>query len=566
MTAEPSSLARVRGRLGRRRLRTPLRAAARLAALCCAAAPALALEPDLGHVVSRLPERVQFVAAMDDGARLRRSLGDSPLMLALASVPRPAKVFDAWSQLSTDLGMTDAEAFDLLLGRRVVFAATGLQAGDSESQWALLSELDPATDRRLRADLGAVPRRLVDGQPVLELEHGSFLLATSNGRLRCTADGSFEASPASTIMLLAPAEDRELFDEMLPLLHCQNPATTISRTPGGAAAARLGAKDAVFLWRLPDAETAPDRFLAGTIGLDGSRWDIRAIAGPTAGWVPETDLARLEPWAPTMLDTLPGEPALAVIGLRAMVEAQMWLVPLLSPGVPEADLDALDTLLGDRSMLALWLSPEGQPSGDPRAEVLVAHEASDIRALSARSDAMLGAPQGAPASPHGESPALLQPHDPFQVRTMRLPSLADLAAPAERPSIERPRAEREPGPTLHWTCVAEEGAVGRAGWLVVHFDPTGAAGVEEPRPPGSTSDAGGLPARRYLHVGRAAPDRLTDRAALAAALTLASPGSVTSKLLSRVRSLEWAVWLDGQRDALDVELSLRAAEPPRPAQ
>jgi hypothetical protein len=558
MTGSPTFLARTLGRAGRRWLASLLHAAAALVPLC-AAAPALALEPDLGAVVSRLPQRVQFVAAVDDGARLRRSLGDSPIMLALASVPRPAKVIDAWSQLATDLGMSDAEAFDLLLGRRVVFAATGLQAGDAESQWALLSELDPVTDRRLRADLGAVPRRLVDGQPVLELEHGSFLLATSNGRLRCTADGRFDSNPASTIMLLAPAEDRELFDEMLPLLHCQNPAAMLAQTPGGAATARLSAKDAVFLWRLPDASTAPDRFLAGTVGLDGARWDVRAIAGPPDGWLPTTDLSAVEPWAPTMLDTLPGEPSLAVIGLRAMVESQMWLVPLLSPGVPEADLETLDTLLGDRSMLALWLSRDHQPTDDPRVEVLVAHEARDIRALSERSDAMLAA-GGDSRPPGAETPALLEPHDPFQVRTMRLPSIADLAETSAQPRAPRTAPPAGRGPTLHWTCVAEEGATGRAGWLVVHFDPTGEAGQEDGGGLGGDHGTNRLPARSYLHVGRATPDRLTARAELAAVVPLGAPGSITSKLFSRVRSLEWAVWLDEARGAIEVQLSLTGAD------
>jgi hypothetical protein len=516
------------------------------------------MEPDLGRVVSRLPAEVEFVAAMDDGATLRRSLGGSPIMLALGSMRRPAAVIDAWSQLAADLGMSEAEAFDLLLGQRVVFAASGLHSGAKESQWALLSELDPVTDRRLRADLGAVPRRFVNDQPVLELEHGSFLLATSAGRLRCTADGRFENVPASTIMLLAPAEDQQLFESMLPLLHCQTPQTTLSDTPGGSVAAKLASRDGVFLWRLPDAALSPDRFITGTVGFADGRWDVRAFAGPPRGWLPETDLDTLDAWSPRMLASLPGEPSLAVVGLRATVrEAQTMLLPLLAPGLPETGLEQIETLLGERSLLAVWTPPE--PSGERTSgsEVLIATEANDLDTLAEQNGAP--PPQGAPhtVAPNAgvaQAPALLRPSDSGHVWTQRRQTLEDFAAP-----------------TVNWTYVTEKEEAGlRKGWFVVHIDSRAAAA---PAPNTETqARASAIPpsrlldSRRYLHVGHALPQRVSVWADAASRGGAGAPPSVVSTLLSRVHVIDWAVWLDSSGALLEADVSLRLAEPEAAAQ
>ena len=57
---------------------------------CLLCAPAVAVEPDLGEVVSRLPMSVDMVLAVDNGAQLRRELGQMPLMLTLTVLTRPA--------------------------------------------------------------------------------------------------------------------------------------------------------------------------------------------------------------------------------------------------------------------------------------------------------------------------------------------------------------------------------------------------------------------------------------------------------------------------------------------
>lgn len=533
------------------------RVCALAAAAWLAQAPALAREQDLGDVVSRLPDSVEFVAALDNAATLRTGLGDSPLMLALSSVGRPARVIDAWTELSNDLGMTGAEAFDLLLGRRVVFLASGLKAGDAQTRWALLSELDPVTERRLRVDLGAVPRRLIAGQPVLELEHGNFLMATSSGRLRCAGEGRFEPSLDSTILLLAPSEDRELFEAMLPLLHCQAAGRPLADLPGGAAVRTLPTGDAVFLWRMPDPLLAPDRFIAASASVEAGVWRMHAIAGPPRGWVPNTDPEQIAPWSPDTLATLPDKPALAVMGLRSMVqEARAMVLPLVSPFIPEPDPAELDDLLGDRSIVAVWLHAAEAGEAASGAEVLCATESREIEALAERAQHLLR-DMHADARPNSEAMTIQQDSSPAGalsgVRTVRI-------------TRTNSGARGEPGaPEINWAFVPEQGHQGRGpGWWVVHLGPTGAASTPpqglNPAPSRNSLESP-VPPRRYLHAGFARPMELLGTADAGGG---GQPGvgqmpgaSAFSLLMSRIDLLEWAVWASEDARTLEAELTIR---------
>ncbi len=544
-------------------------------------AGASALEPDLGKIVSRLPMSVDMVLAVDDGARLGRELGEMPLMLTMATLARPATIIDAWSGLAEDLGMTDAEAFDLLLGQRMVIVGSDLQPGDEGGpHWALLSELDPATERRLRADLGAVPRRIVRGQPVMEFEHGSFLLATSSGRLHCTGDGAFDNTPASTLLLLAPAADRQLFEELLPLLHCKTPTSTLGQLPGGAAVAAFSARDAVFLQRLPDPATSKHRFFAANIGIEGGVWQIEATAGPAAAWVPGMMPGTIDRWSPELLESLPQDPALVLVGTRkAVQEAREWAQPLIATSLPDPERDGLGPLLGDRSIFAVWLTPDAPITAQP--EVLFATEAPDLARLIQQADAYLAEHATSAARPGGTRPnARLQlspdgePLVPTDVRSITLETGAG-ASPATSTIA----------PMLNWLFVpkSETGAAStqrQPGWWIVHYDPTGTAQPAqaqhtEPDNP-LASLVTDLPPRRYLHVGRALPQRWAGRVA---AFSMPTPrpeheqhsvgtsdsgatGSTERIILSsamvlpQIRLCEWAVWHEEKTGSIDAQITI----------
>lgn len=535
--------------------------------------PCAVAGPDLGQVVARMPISVDFVAAIDNGTAVRERLHGTPLMLAISTMRRPAEVIDAWTALAGDLGMTDAEAFDLLLGQRVVVVGSELQADDEgQPRWAILSELDPETERRLRTALKAVPRRIVGGQPVLELEHGSFLLATSSGRLSCTPAGTFDNTPASSIMLLAPAADRALFEQMLPLLRCNNPKQTLLDLPAGRMVESWETRDALVVWRLADPTGSPNRFVGATFGTDAKGWRVDAIAYPADGWTSNVNIAGIAKWSPALLGTLPPDAALAMMGSREAVrEARGWIDPLLGAELPDPEVESFDRLLGRRSMLAVWMreGADGSAAAQREPEVLIAMDTPDLARLASRADAFVEE-QLLTQTAAGTTP------NPRQ--TVVPPALSDVRSltftEADQPAAPSPRV-------LSWTYVPNAGAHRSSasdGWWVMHYLPDGRSPAPSPTAAqtGSLRELGALPARRYLHVGSAKPSLWSMRIRQQLVDTLATQddndaainGSVgvlaiNEILLAHVRSASWAVWHERDSNLLraQVRLELRDTDP-----
>jgi len=534
--------------------------------------------PDLGQVVSRMPITVDFVAAIDNGAALRKDLRGSPLMLAISTMRRPAAVIDAWTALAGDLGMTDAEAFDLLLGQRVIIVGSELQADDEgQPRWAILSELDPETERRLRTTLKAVPRRIVAGQPVLEFEHGSFLLATSSGRLRCTPGGTFDNTPASSIMLLAPASDRELFEQMLPLLRCSNPEQTLLDLPAGRMVESWQTRDALVVWRLPDPLGSPNRFIGATFGADPTGWRIDAMAYPADGWTSDLDISTIARWSPALLGTLPPGAALAMMGSREAVhEARGWIDPLLRTSLPDPRGESFDRLLGRRSMLAVWLR-EQSSNGTPalqEPEVLLAMDTPDLARLALRADAYM------------EEQLLANAATPLDHESLptTAPNARQTAVPLALSDVrsltftEVDQAASSSPPVLSWTYVPEAEAhrnTASDGWWVMHYLPDGQS-AETVSPTTTTpalQELGALPARNYLHVGCAMPSVWSMRIRQQLVDTLSTQddddaainGSVgvlalNEIVFSHVRSASWAVWHARDDNLLRAEVRIELGD------
>jgi hypothetical protein len=134
-----------------------------------------------------VPADVGFFVAVDHPTELRVGLVGGFALAVVDSVAGFVQTFDAWDRLAKELGWTGAEAFDALLGTRVVFAAKTVteeeraadQAagpGPSLGAWVLMSQVTDATAQRLTQRLKPMPRELVAGTPVLSVENGRFLL------------------------------------------------------------------------------------------------------------------------------------------------------------------------------------------------------------------------------------------------------------------------------------------------------------------------------------------------------------------------------------------------------
>lgn len=533
-----------------------------LAALSVCCVPGVAsADDDLGRVVSRMPIGVDFVAAVDNGASLRKSLHGSPVMLAAAALSRPAAVMNAWSEFAGELGMTDAEAFDLLLGQRVIIVGSQLRADATEPpRWAILSELDPETERSLRSLLKAVPRRIVNGQPVLEFEHGSYLLATSNGRLVCGADGRFDNTLASTILLLAPAADRELFDQMLPLLRCDNPTRMLADVPAGRMVETWATRDAIVVWRIPDPLGSQHRFVGATFGTIGDGWGIDVMAYPADGWATKSDLVAIPTWSPALLGTLPSDAALAMIGSRESVrEARVWIEPLVGNGLPDPSGDSFDHVLGRRSMLGVWLRP-GETGAEEQTELLLAMDTPDLPRLAARADAYMTEiiDAGFGEGQRQNARVAATPPQLSDVRSLSITGDDDRAVTSL--------------PTLSWAFVPEAASGEDAGWWLMHSFPN--AHAPEDASAGtagrSLQEIGRMPARRYLHVGRVRPVAWattfrrhaaeTRRALSDQAGTALGVPALNEFVLGHIRATDWAVWLEDSANLLRAEFRLELGD------
>lgn len=189
------------------------RAAAALAALLlCLIRPAAAQDRDL---IGRLPESAQVVVVVHNAAAIVADLDASPA----APVLRAAGVFNrtlaAWKSLAERLGWTPQETADRLLGGTCVLVLT---EPTEQAGWCLLATISGDTDQRLRERLEIAPADVVQGQPVLALRNGEFLLAVQQDQSR---------RPGRRRLLLLGPNPRlgaGLFRDVLPALAQDCPA------------------------------------------------------------------------------------------------------------------------------------------------------------------------------------------------------------------------------------------------------------------------------------------------------------------------------------------------------
>lgn len=160
---------------------------------------------DAASAASIIPAEVDLFVAVDDAAKWRRGPGGALLEKAAVGLAEAGDLANAWAALSAALDMPGEQAFDELLGRRVVFARRNAPDAGQPSPWIMVSLVSAETEARLREMLKPAPRRVEKGLVILSLEDGRFRLAVASGKA------------ASTVML-APADAPALFDEMLATL------------------------------------------------------------------------------------------------------------------------------------------------------------------------------------------------------------------------------------------------------------------------------------------------------------------------------------------------------------
>lgn len=288
-------------------------------------ADVLTRDDTLGRLAS-LPERVEAVIVIRDAAGQRNSDAGRALVSMLSESGLMRLTALGWRDLADELGWSEVEAFDRLLGRRVILVAEGLGPGET-FRWALLCDVDREAELRIRRRLKPAPRGIIQNHPVLAVEDGRFQLAFSreaSGSPRW--DGGWGMSGAT--LLLAPAECSDLFDALLPALDGRSDEGGFGRTESFSHARRIGMGDVLAVVRLPthyarpliDAspEATGEPFVvvradhgvrgwqATIASSDGVLWKAREDdpAGTTGGEV--------NPWSGTLFGRIPHTPSVDV--------------------------------------------------------------------------------------------------------------------------------------------------------------------------------------------------------------------------------------------------------------
>jgi len=194
-------------------------------AVCLLIGSRPALGGDLFEVAALAPADVRLFVHIDGAAQLRGELADRPIGRWVRSWLAQGELPGAWERLSRAAGLTEGEFFDRCLGRQVTLLSRG---GEFSSQWVVLTEIEPQVSAALLRDLA--PRVLAPRHDVgvFHLAEQELLLARAGG-----------------LMLIAPDNDRGLFDAMVPNL-TRAPEHSLAQNEavlqGTALGRRMGSK------------------------------------------------------------------------------------------------------------------------------------------------------------------------------------------------------------------------------------------------------------------------------------------------------------------------------------
>jgi hypothetical protein len=291
-------------------------------------ADVLTRDDSLGRLAS-LPGRVEAVIVIRDAAGQRNSDAGRALASMLVESGLMRLTALGWRDLADELGWSEVEAFDRLLGRRVMLVAEGLGPGET-FRWALLCDVDRQAELRIRRRLKAAPRGIIQNHPVLAVEDGRFQLAFGRRSARSLNGdrlGSGRWNGGGTL-LLAPAEFSDLFDALLPALDGASDEGGFGQTETFSHARRIGMGDMLAVVRLPiqyagrlidaspEATGEPFAVVRADHGVRG--WHATIASSEGVLWKAHEDDPALitseevNPWSGTLFDRIPYAPTMGL--------------------------------------------------------------------------------------------------------------------------------------------------------------------------------------------------------------------------------------------------------------
>ncbi len=309
------------------------------------------------------PADADVVVLIQDPAALARSRSGLALRAALAEAGLFTDTLARWGALADHLGLTEQQAFDELLARRLMFIARRSQAPAADGtpappSWALVTSVSKHGEKLVRTRLRPAPRAKIAAQPILAAEHGRFLLALVD---RLDAQGR-----PSTELIICPDEAAPLLEELV-----------LARAAGAKGAPRdtLGTHERFPITRdlppnqilaiirdpTPDAD---EMFVAATAGPTDTGWSAQ-LACDAPSWRHEPGGRLLDPAA--LADLEQGALALVAESLPPTANGQhasrqgVWPIMLPLPG-------ELVGLLAGRTVVRLDRAP-GSPGAPLRLAI-----------------------------------------------------------------------------------------------------------------------------------------------------------------------------------------------------
>lgn len=427
--------------------------------LCCAATVALGQPeaPDRS-LVGSLPAECDLVIATGDLAPLRQSPAWRCAEQFLGEMATWQRSLDAWGQVAASLGLTPRQAADEVLGSRVIFAISGLSdpSPDRKLQHALITEISPEIERRLRERLKPAPREVEGGLPILALENGAFDLATS---VR-------EGDPKARV-LISPRASSGLFDALLPVVRSRSGSGSLNATPNWSHVEGLPPGRAMILYRdlhAPENRSV-ERFIAATVTAAGESLtaDVLASRELVLRSVPASSraLSAAVPaaWPAPGVEWLARDAALLIAGSPREQPLDLGLESGTGHG-PTLLLSFLEMLKLPQSLqrqvdgvaLVAVHEPRG-PDGEPEVgaiSITAAIPVGDVKAFAAEGDRWTVTLSG--------EPEMTVPSAALE--KIRLLSLTPKGS-GVLPGLVRP------GGSLAWGYVQEAGA--SSGWWIVNI-------------------------------------------------------------------------------------------------
>ncbi|MBX3359427.1 MAG: hypothetical protein KF745_13490 [Phycisphaeraceae bacterium] len=307
-----------------------------------------------------MPSSLDGVLVIDNAAAMRKSAAFQALRDTINdAAPLQGASGDpekAWSSLADRLGWNRDDAFDRLLGTRVIFVWRARPPAPpavfpvSGVQWAIVSEVSESCDRRIREKLRVAPRGVVEGHQILSVENGPYELTTHR------FPASDDREPGRVALILGPSGDSDLFDEMVRVATAAA-VQPIAQTRAFAAALGLPG-DVLLMVRLPQNDGPPDPqwgdylVTAARRAADGWTADLRIrVASATP------ELRRIPATSATGFKSLKSDCLIAIVETRAPAAETGEPNPIFSVltgiGIP----DDLQALLGSHQALVVRSAP-----------------------------------------------------------------------------------------------------------------------------------------------------------------------------------------------------------------